>query len=344
MGNNLFQIPLNPPMQFTQKPLKQSSLKNNKPELKQKSPKKDVQNISNINSEIKNMFTSSKVYPSRKTSMDLPMTSALLSSEFFSKKSISQSEEIIGPSIKTMTYNDYELHFFRNEQEIRNTYFAKLIYKNVLCSQVRPKTFNSLIILDWDDTLLCNSFLAARNGLDFTTEIKLNRRDKEKISTLEDSVLKLLTLCVEKGDTYIITNAEHGWVEYSAEKYYPKIMEVLKKINVISAREKYSKFYPNDTKIWKIQTFLDITKVMNSELVTNVICMGDSFIEIEAGNKMREKFVRNQAFVKTIKFRESPKPEELNKQLRLIIEQFHDIYASIKNLTINVERRKKMSC
>ena len=119
---------------------------------------------------------------------------------------------------------------------------------------------------------------------------------------------------------------------------------MLKKINVISAREKYSKFYPNDIKIWKIQTFLDITKVMNSELVTNVICMGDSFIEIEAGNKMREQFVRNQAFVKTIKFRESPKPEELNKQLRLIIEQFHDIYASIKNLTINVERRKKMSC
>lgn len=67
MGNNLFQIPLNPPMQFTQKPLNQSSLKNNKPELKQKSLKKDVQNISNINSEIKNMFTSSKVYPSRKT-------------------------------------------------------------------------------------------------------------------------------------------------------------------------------------------------------------------------------------------------------------------------------------
>ncbi len=72
--------------------------------------------------------------------------------------------------------------------------------------------------------------------------------------------------------------------------------------------------------------------------------MGDSFIEIEAGNKMREQFVRNQAFVKTIKFRESPKPEELNKHLRLIREQFHDIYASIKNLTINVERRKKMSC
>ena len=66
-----------------------------------------------------------------------------------------------------MTYNDYELHFFRNEQKIRNTYFAKLIYKNVLCSQIRPKTFNSLIILDWNDTLLCTSFLAARNWIGF---------------------------------------------------------------------------------------------------------------------------------------------------------------------------------
>ena len=36
MGNNLFQIPLNPPMQFNQKPLKQNSLKSNKPEPKYK--------------------------------------------------------------------------------------------------------------------------------------------------------------------------------------------------------------------------------------------------------------------------------------------------------------------
>lgn len=325
MGNNLFQIPLNPPMQFNQKPLKQNSLKSNKPEPKIQTPKKEVENISNINSEIKNMFTSSKVYPARKPSMDLPMTSALLSSEFFSKKSISQSEEIIGPSIKTMTYNDYELHFFRYEQEIRNTYFAKLIYKNVLCSQIRPKTFNSLIILDWDDTLLCTSFLAARNGLDFTTEIKLNRRDKEKISTLEDSVLKLLTLCVEKGDTYKKRMQNMDGLNIQQRNITQKYWKCLKS-SMLSQQEK------NTQSFILIQTFLDITKVMNSELVTNVIYMGDSFIEIEAGNKMREQFVRNQAFVKTIKFRESPKPEELNKQLRLIREQFHDIYASIKNL------------
>ena len=172
----------------------------------------------------------------------------------------------------------------------------------------------------------------------------LSRKEQEKISTLEESVMKLLTLCVEKGDVYIITNAESGWIEYSVQKYYPKILPILKRINVISARDKYSRFYPNDSKIWKIQTFLDITKSVNSELVTNVICMGDSFIEIEAGNRMREQFIRNQAFVKTIKFRESPKPEELNKQLRLVIGQFHDIYSSIKNLTIYVERKKKMSC
>ena len=136
-----------------------------------------------------------------------------------------------------MTYNDYELYFFRNEQEIRNTYFAKLIYKNVLCSQIRPKTFNSLIILDWDDTLLCTSFLAARNGLDFTTEIKLNRRDKEKISTLEDSVLKLLTLCVEKGDTYIITNAEMDGLNIQQRNITQKYWKCLKR-SMLSQQEK----------------------------------------------------------------------------------------------------------
>ena len=54
---------------------------------------------------------------------------------------------------------------------------------------------------------------------------------------------------------------------------------------------------------------------------------------------MASKFT--EAFIKTIKFREAPKLDELIKQLKLVNQQFGTIYSSIKNLTIRVEKKKK---
>ena len=239
--------------------------------------------------------------------------------------------------IATLYQNDYELNFYRNGEEIRHSYIAKLITKKVWTPSQKEKTHNSLIIFDWDDTLLCTSFLTPKGVYD--ENLILTEKDKEKIAKLEFSVLRLLTIAVEKGDVYIITNAGVGWVEFSAEKYYPSIMPLLQKIKIISARGAYEAKFPNDSRRWKHEAFLDMQKKFNSELVTNILCLGDSFIEIEAGHFLAAKFT--QAFIKTVKFRESPKPDELNKQLTLVADQFVGIYSAIKNLTIRVEKKKK---
>lgn len=92
--------------------------------------------------------------------------------------------------------------------------------------------------------------------------------------------------------------------------------------------------------MWKIQAFLNMKKAFDCDLVTNLICLGDSFIEMDAARILASKFT--QAFIKTVKFKENPKPDELNKQLVLVAGQFNDgIYSPIKNLTIRVERKKK---
>ena len=239
--------------------------------------------------------------------------------------------------IATLYQNDYELNFYRNGEEIRHSYIAKLITKKVWTPSQKEKTHNSLIIFDWDDTLLCTSFLTPKGVYD--ENLILTEKDKEKIAKLEFSVLRLLTIAVEKGDVYIITNAGVGWVEFSAEKYYPSILPLLQKITIISARGAYEAKFPNDSRRWKVEAFLDMQKKFNSELVTNILCLGDSFIEIEAGHLLAAKFT--QAFIKTVKFRESPKPDELNKQLTLVADQFVGIYSAIKNLTIRVEKKKK---
>lgn len=233
--------------------------------------------------------------------------------------------------------SEYELGIYKNGDIIRRDYIAKLITQGIWTPNLKEKTHNSLIIFDWDDTLLPTTFLTP--GGIFNENIELSEKDKAKIKKIESSVLKLLQLSVSRGEVYIITNAGRGWVEFSAEKFFPSIKEVLSKVRIISARDEYEEKYPGESRKWKIQTFCNLQKEMNVRLVTNIICIGDSVFEMEAGRVLATKF--NQAYIKTIKFRQNPKPEEINKQLTLVINQFNSIHSAVKNLTVRVEKKKK---
>ena len=240
-------------------------------------------------------------------------------------------------STSSLTTFDYELNFYRNGNDIRQSYLTKLISTRVWNPNIKPKQHNSIIIFDWDDTLLPTTFLTP--GGIFNEDIRISENDQEKLMEIEISVLKLLTESVEKGNVYIITNAGKGWVEYSANKFYPSILPILEKIKIISARGEYEKIFPGNSRQWKIEAFLNLQQYVDMKLVTNIICIGDSLFEMEAGRILASKFT--EAFIKTIKFREAPKLDELLKQLKLVCAQFGSIYSSIKNLTIRVERKKK---
>ena len=249
-----------------------------------------------------------------------------------------ESNRNIGSRSSSSTF-DYELNFYKSGTEIRQSYISKLISMNIWNPSMKPKQHNTLIIFDWDDTLLPTSFLTP--GGSFNEEIKLSDSDIEKLKKIEECVFLILTESIEKGNVFIITNAGKGWVEFSANKFYPSILELLKKIEIISARGEFEKKYPGNSRQWKIQAFLDLLKYVNIKLVTNIICMGDSLFEMEAGRILASKF--KEAFIKTIKFKEAPKLDELIKQLKLVCHQFNSIYSSIKNLTIRVEKKKKES-
>lgn len=240
---------------------------------------------------------------------------------------------LYGSLLETM---DYELELYRSGEDIRKSYLAKLISKKVWNPNHKEKKHNSIIILDWDDTLLPTSFLSP--GGIFNLDIKLSKNDSEKLAKIEKEVSNLLNSAIEKGEVFIITNADKGWVEFSASKFYPSIIGILSKIKIISAREEYGNVFPGDSAKWKIQTFLDLQKYINLNLVTNLLCFGDSIIEIKAGKILASKF--REAFIKTIKFKEAPKLDDLFKQLNLVNQQFNFIYSSVKNLTIKVEKKR----
>lgn len=71
-------------------------------------------------------------------------------------------------------------------------------------------------------------------------------------------------------------------------------------------------------------------------MVTNLICIGDSQFEIEAAQVLARRF--KQALIKTIKFRENPRPDEMVKQQDLVAEKFDQIFTSFRNLTIRLEK------
>ena len=68
---------------------------------------------------------------------------------------------------------------------------------------------------------------------------------------------------------------------------------------------------------------------------TNIIIVGDSSEDIEAGYNLISNFPNG--FLKVIKFMEYPLISDIIKQLVLVLEKFHIFYSLCKNCTINVE-------
>ena len=147
---------------------------------------------------------------------------------------------------------------------------------------------------------------------------------------------RILNLSIASGKTFIITNAAQGWVEFSAQKFLPNVYPLLRKITIISARTRYESHFPGEVSKWKIHAFLETQDKIDDAAITNIIALGDSMMEMDAAHHLAQKY--SKALIKTVKFREYPKPNELVKQLNLVIQKFDEIINSPKNLTIRLEK------
>lgn len=220
----------------------------------------------------------------------------------------------------------------RSQDEFRVSFLRKLSYEKVWVPKAqRPPKHQTVIIFDWDDTLLCTSFLNLRQ--DQTLPPVVERH----LQGIQSTGAKLLELALKLGHTFIITNAMNGWVEYSAAKYVPDLLPILQRVRVISARGRFEAQYPGEVSKWKVAAFLEVQRQLDSEIITNLVSLGDSNFEMDAVHVMGKEF--SQALVKTIKFRENPSPEELLKQLELVWQKFERIIENARNLKIGLERK-----
>jgi hypothetical protein len=183
----------------------------------------------------------------------------------------------------------------------------------------------TVIIFDWDDTLLASSFLSSKGY----------RLDSEKITCadtlaglkeLENSVVQVLNLALTYGAVHIVTNAETGWVQLSAQKFIPGVCPLLSKINVISARSTYENMFPDAPLKWKFYAFQErLSSVFaESKKEKNIISFGDSHVEREAVRAVTRGFPNTKT--KSVKFAERPSLEQLRRQIDLVTNCFQYIH------------------
>jgi hypothetical protein len=192
----------------------------------------------------------------------------------------------------------------------------------------------TLIIFDWDDTLLCTS---AINSFE-PVEVYLH--------LLELTVQSLLEAAMKLGETLIVTNGNENWVMDSASRFLPGLLPTLRYMKVVSARAQYETYFPGDPFAWKRQAFLDILRARtaaretaanrflfgqsragypNEKFDTNLVVIGDSLAEMEAAEEMSTSVLSASSVVKTVKFKERPLATELLGQIRKMAQELAGI-------------------
>ena len=218
---------------------------------------------------------------------------------FFGNQHVDDCNEVNIPQLSANTKESTE----------RTKYFNKLIDTRTWTTTLEITT---ILVFDWDDTLFC------------TSEFK-NRRDsfslgddefKKQVKRLDCMVSDLLSLAKTLGFVYIVTNAESNWVNGSCEKMMPITFKQVKNINIISARDECKQFYPKDNKMWKLSVFKIIAAIFKQQKYVNLISVGDSEFEIEAGLAIRSKF--SYCTVKVVKLMEQPTVKYLIKEIRIL--------------------------
>eukprot|EP01045_Picozoa_sp_COSAG04_P013485 COSAG04_NODE_959_length_9164_cov_3.981798_5_plen_227_part_00 len=123
-----------------------------------------------------------------------------------------------------------------------------------------PCEANSLIVLDWDDTLLPTTQLTDNYGDYITGGATLPPRIVAELATLQDVVVRFLDQVVLCGSTTVITNAMNGWVTLSGRLFVPRVLEALERhgIEVMYAREKHGN--TGDAEEWKMTAFASLVR------------------------------------------------------------------------------------
>jgi hypothetical protein len=186
------------------------------------------------------------------------------------------------------------------------------------------------IFIDYDDTLLCSSWLASLGLL--TTTTPLPTSVAQQLAEVELAVLHLLNRALLlTSRVCLLTNSDEGWIEISSRQFLPQLYFRLKEVEVLSARSIYEDIYPNKTVWWKYFAMMDKLSpwLMDRNVYKNVVSIGDSSCEREAAQSLCRSKERTR--ISTIKMVERPSVSELAHELQLVARSLGYVVEGVGN-------------
>mmetsp|Transcript_15747 Transcript_15747/g.38069 ORF Transcript_15747/g.38069 Transcript_15747/m.38069 type:complete len:255 (-) Transcript_15747:356-1120(-) len=178
---------------------------------------------------------------------------------------------------------------------------------------------DTLILLDYDDTLLPTSYLRSLQLLPQSTDPwdgpgELCNSVRSVLKSLDTEAARLLCLLKKSGNLILITNGVEGWIARTAPHFLPETWEEIQTVQHYSARHKHSgesdcPFY------WKQKAYFDEmrTHSYGRQAYMNVVSIGDSPVEREALVRSSGHFAN--AIPKSVKLAEQPEPGVLQQEL-----------------------------
>jgi hypothetical protein len=197
-------------------------------------------------------------------------------------------------------------------------------------------TFDQTVIFfDWDDTCFPSTYLAS-NGYRLDTPMERVRELAEPLRELEVCVIDVLRLAMTFGKVVIVTNAENGWVQLSAEKYMPNLLPLLSQIHILSARTTFESSFPDSPLKWKYYAFQQclVHSFAAIEKRKNIISLGDSHVEREAIRAITRDVPNT--ICKSVKFSERPTFGQLRRQIELVFSCFQYIMTHEADLDLQL--------
>lgn len=195
---------------------------------------------------------------------------------------------------------------------------------------------DTIILLDWDDTLLPSTMLTSLGyRVDETTALPADLA--ADLAGLEEDVIRLLDTCQQHGTVLLVTNAETGWVELSSARFMPSVIDAIKArdIKIVSARSCYDGPFPNSPVDWKQTAFLSqVGMLCDKTDAVNLVSIGDSLNERTAAHHVGGQY--ESGSIKTVKFVERPDIDQIRRQLSLVASNLGDIAMHDGSFDVNL--------
>ncbi|CAM9519830.1 unnamed protein product [Ectocarpus sp. 13 AM-2016] len=193
-----------------------------------------------------------------------------------------------------------------------------------------------LIVFDWDDTMLTSSWIQVNDLLQAGSYDELPLEVRRDLAQLERSVVKCLKNARRLGTVIIITNAESGWVELSAARFFVNVLPLLEGVPVISARSLFESQFPGSPLCWKSAAF---AYMMHDHFLERPQWMQKKVVSI--GDSNEEKVAMRIASgqhgtmaAKSVKFITGPDPEALACQLDFVTKHLASVLSSNSDVDI----------